>query len=167
MEPVKPHASALRKGRYSAPGLVYFITTNVERKQALIAPSGREVVIATLRWSRDNRRIWSLGYVVLDNHLHTMFILREGYALSTVMMSLKRHTAREINKLLGRAGEFWQAGYHDHAIRDETDFWNHYHYMHNNPVRCGWAEKAEDYLWSTAGRMILIGRLWDISRSGL
>ncbi len=150
MESEKPHAHALRKGRYSAPGWVYFVTTNVERQQPLLEPPGREIVIATLKWLGDNRRIWLLGYVIMDNHFHALFLLREGFTLAKVMMSLKRHTAREINKQLGRIGEFWQEGYHDHAIRDEADFWNHFHYTHTNPVRRGWVEKAEDYLWSTA-----------------
>ncbi len=145
-----PHTSALRKGRYSAPGKVYFITNIVEGRQALILPAGRDLIIEAFRWARDNARFWLLGYVVMDNHFHVMFMLREGYDLPKVMMSLKRHTAREINKRLGREGNFWQSGYHDHAIRDEADFWNHVRYIHNNPVKRGWVENAEDYLWSTA-----------------
>jgi putative transposase len=145
-----PHASALRKGRYSAPGKVYFITNIVEGRQAFILPAGRDIIIEAFRWARDNGRFWLLGYVVMDNHFHVLFMLREGHDLPKVMMSLKRHTAREINKLLNREGNFWQNGYHDHAIRDETDFWNHVRYIHNNPVKRGWVENAEEYLWSTA-----------------
>ncbi len=130
--------------------MVYFITTNVEQKRPLIAPPGREIIIEALKWARDNGRIWLLGYMIMDNHFHFIMMLREGFVLFKVMMSLKRHTSREINKLNQSGGEFWQEGYHDHAIRDEADFWGHFHYMHNNPVRRGWVEKAEDYLWSTA-----------------
>jgi REP element-mobilizing transposase RayT len=150
MEPDKPHSSTLRKGRYSASGLTYFITSNVEGKQALITPSAREIIIEAIKWARDNERIWLLGYVIMDNHFHFMPMLREGHDLSKLMGSLKRHTSREINKLTQNRGQLWQEGYHDHAIRDETDFWNHFHYMHNNPVRRNWVGRAEDYLWSTA-----------------
>jgi REP element-mobilizing transposase RayT len=150
MKPDKPHAGNLRIGRYSAPGGVYFITNNVEQKHPLLTPACREIAIDALKWARDNGRIWLLGYVIMDDHFHFMMMLREGFLLFKVMMSLKRHTAREINKIIDSAGQLWQEGYHDHAIRDETDFWNHFHYMHNNPVRRGWVEKPEDYLWSTA-----------------
>ena len=145
-----PHGRKLRKGRYFAPGLVYFITSNVAGKRPWLTSPRREIVIESLKWSRDNRRIWLLGYVILDDHFHTLFMLRESFVLSKVMMSLKRHVARAANRLAGREGEFWQEGYHDHAVRDEVDFWARFHYMHNNPVRRGWVEKAEDYLWSTA-----------------
>jgi len=146
----KPHSSDLRKGRFSAPGLVYFITSNVAHKRPLLLPEGREIVIASLKWARDNGRIWLLGYVIMDDHFHCLYMLREGHSLSKVMNNLKRHVSRQINLQSQVLGQFWQEGYHDHAIRDLDDFWHHFHYMHNNPVRRGWVERAEDYLWSTA-----------------
>ena len=146
----KPHSSDLRKGRYSAPGLVHFITSNVENKQPLLQPAGREIVIDSLKWARDNERIYLMGYVIMDDHFHFIYMLREGFTMPKIMNSLKRHTSREINKLRGVEGQFWQEGYHDHAIRNAVDFWKHFHYMHNNPLRRGWVEKAPDYLWSTA-----------------
>lgn len=145
-----PHSSSLRKGRFSNPGAVYFITSNILHRQPLLAPRAREVLIASLKWSRDDGRLWLLGYVIIDNHFHTLFALRDGNDLPRVMNSLKRHTARQSNQLLGRTGELWQEGYHDHVIRDEPDFWQHIQYMHDNPVRRGWVETAQAYAWSTA-----------------
>jgi len=152
----KPHQSALRKERISQPGWTYFITTNVHptHKQfgarPLLNPGAAEVIINAIDWLRDNGRIWRLGYVVMDDHLHLLMMLRAPYRLDQVMHSLKRYTAREINKLLGRTGSLWQPAYHDHAIRDGEDFWEHLHYMHDNPVRRGLAERPEDYIYSTA-----------------
>jgi putative transposase len=145
-----PHSADLRKGRFSAPGLVYFITSNVQEKRPLLYPDGREVVITSLKWLRDNGRIWLLGYATMDNHFHCLLTLRDAYTLPRVMNSLKRHTSSEINELAQVERQFWQEGYHDHGIRNLDDFRGHFHYMHHNPVRRGWVEKAEDYLWSTA-----------------
>jgi putative transposase len=141
---------ALRKGRYSVAGRVYFITTNVIRRQPLLVPPAREVIIGALRWSRDQGRLWLLGYTIMDDHFHTLFMLREGYSLSKLLDSLKTFTAREINRQRGQAGEFWQEGFHDHAIRDAGDFNHHLNYIHENPVRREWVERADDYAWSTA-----------------
>ena len=169
----KPHSSDLRKGRHSALGLVYFITSNVAGRQPLLQPVRREIVIGSLKWMRDNGRIWLLGYVIMDDHFHFIYMLREGYTMPQTMNSLKRHTSREINKLRDVEGALWQAGYHDHAIRDSVDFWNHFRYTHNNPVRRGWVERAEDYLWSTAHPSRQSDLDWDAigplgwSRSGL
>lgn len=146
----KPHARNLRQGRYSTPGVTYFITCNVAERRPWLTPGAQETIINALRWSRDNQRLWLFGYVVLNDHFHTLFMLRETMSLDRVMNSLKRHTARQTNLDLARTGQFWQRGYYDHAIRDEKDFWQHVKYMHDNPVRRGLVERPEDYVWSTA-----------------
>jgi REP element-mobilizing transposase RayT len=132
------------------PGVAYFVTSNVLRRQKLLDASAREIVIRTLTWLRDAKRLWLLGYVIMDDHFHALLILRNGYTLAGVMRSLKRHTSREINKVVGRTGELWQDGYHDHAVRDEPDFWHHVRYLRENPVRLGLVDRPEDYAWSTA-----------------
>jgi putative transposase len=157
-----PHQADLRKGRVSIPRICYFITTNVQDRHPLITPDAAEIIIASLKWLRDCNRIWLLGYTVMDNHLHFLMVLRAPHTLEEVLHSLKRHTAREINKLTGREGNFWQPGYHDHAIRDEADFWLRFHYMHNNPVRRGLVEQPENYLFSTAHPSRIDDVDWDI-----
>ena len=145
-----PHSASLRKGRFSNPGAVYFVTTNTLQRQPLLTQPAREIIIASLKWSRDAGRIWLLGYVVMDDHFHALFALRGTGALPWVMNSLKRHCARQVNQLSGRTGEVWQEGYHDHMIRDEPDFWQHVRYMQDNPVRRGLVERGEDYAWSSS-----------------
>lgn len=140
----------MRRGRYSIAGRAYFITTNVIRRQRLLTVPAREIIIGALRWSRDQGRLTLLGYVVMDDHFHTMFMLRERYDLEYLLNSLKSFTAREINRQRGQRGAFWQEGYHDHAIRDGADFDHHLEYMHTNPVRRGLCQSAEEYAWSTA-----------------
>ena len=146
----QPRGRALRLGRYSVAGRVYFITSNVIRRQRLLTPLAREIIIDALKWSRDHGRLRLLGYAVMDDHFHTLLMLRDEYAMEGLLNSIKSYTARQINLQQGRAGEFWQEGYHDHAIRDAADFDHHLTYLHNNPVRRGWVERPEDYAWCTA-----------------
>jgi len=147
----KPHGANLRKGRISLPGVCYFITTNVERGRPPIPfPAGAELIIESLRWLRDEGRVWRAGYVIMNDHTHFMIVLRGEHTLASALRSLKTFTAQRINSLLGRAGAYWQAGYYDHAIRDEPDFWTRLNYMHNNPVRRHLVERAEEYAYSTA-----------------
>jgi REP element-mobilizing transposase RayT len=162
----KPHSRDLRKGRYSAPGMTYFITCNVEQRRQWLTPPAREIVIDALRWSRDNNRLWLFAYVILDNHFHTLFMLRDAAGLDQVIHSIKRHCARQANLMIGRAGQFWQEGYHDHAIRDEADFWEHVKYMHDNPVRRDLVERPEDYFWSTAHADRKVDSDWERFLSG-
>jgi putative transposase len=150
MPPNKPNSAALRHGRFSAAGAAYFVTSNVQDRRPLLIPAAREIVIDSLLWARSQKHIWLLGYVILDDHFHTLVVLCEGMTLPIFMAGLKRHTARQTNKIRGQAGQFWQEGYHDHVIRDEPDLWRHVRYMHENPVRRGLVTKPEDYIWSTA-----------------
>src|SRR5688572_326528 len=150
MSAEQSHFAALRKGRFSSPGTVYFITSNVLNRQPILTPLARDIIIASLNWSCAAGRLWLLGYAVMDDHFHTLFSLRDTSALAWVMNSIKRHCARQINLKSKLVGELWQDGYHDHAIRDEADFWHHVSYLHENPVRRKWVERAEDYAWSTA-----------------
>ncbi|OKY73750.1 MAG: hypothetical protein BM485_16965 [Desulfobulbaceae bacterium DB1] len=51
-----------------------------------------------------------------------------------------------------RDGEFfplWQKRFYDHLIRDETDFARHLDYVHYNPVKHGFVDRAADFAHSS------------------
>jgi REP element-mobilizing transposase RayT len=107
---------------------------------------------------RDHGRIRLLGFVVMPDHVHVALALQEGWTLPQVMHSFKRHAAKQINAQAVAVGNrshesLWQAGYHDHYLRDRRDFMKRLDYMHDNPRRAGLAEQAEDYPFSTAHPM--------------
>jgi hypothetical protein len=59
---------------------------------------------------------------------------------------VKGFSARECNKILGRAGEpFWQSESFDHWIRDQAEFERVRLYIENNPVRAGLVVRPRDY----------------------
>ncbi len=84
------HGNALRTGRFSAEGTVYFITSNVENRRPLLDPATREIVIEALLWARTQGRIWLLGYAIMDDHFHVLLALRGDSTLASVMDGLKR-----------------------------------------------------------------------------
>jgi len=81
---------------------------------------------------------YDLGaWCVMPNHVHLILRPHEGHALSDILHSIKRHTAREANKFLGRTGDFWQKESYDHIIRDADDYWNQREYVLHNPKSAG------------------------------
>jgi REP element-mobilizing transposase RayT len=56
---------------------------------------------------------------IMPNHVHFLIETISEHPLSGVPHSLKSFTAKKANKLLGRAGQFWQMEYFDGAIRGE------------------------------------------------
>lgn len=84
-------------------------------------------------------------YVIMPNHIH--LIIRIGRceagapapALGGVMGWFKYQTTREINAQTGAAGRrFWQRSFHDHVIRDETEYRLIGQYIDDNPAK--WKE---------------------------
>lgn len=64
------------------------------------------------------------------------------------MHSLKRYTAVEANKLLGRQGQFWQHESYDHVVRDEAELNRVRDYVLKNPVKVGLVESPAEWPWS-------------------
>ena len=92
-------------------------------------------------------------HCVMPNHVHVMYtpLPKEGggyYAMSAIMHSLKRYTARQANLLLGREGSFWQHENYDHVVRDEAERQRIAEYILNNPVKAGLVSHWEDWEWS-------------------
>jgi len=56
----------------------------------------------------DGQRYELRAWVVMPNHVHVVVWPRPPETLSGVLHSWKSFTAKEANKVLGRAGEFWQ-----------------------------------------------------------
>jgi len=77
---------------------------------------------------------YDLGaWCIMPNHVHLLLSPKDGYELSDILHSIKRHSAAEANKALGRSGEFWQKESYDHILRDSDDYWNQRSYILRNP----------------------------------
>jgi putative DNA methylase len=98
----------------------------------------------------DGKRYRLIVWVVMPNHVHVMIEIFEGWPLDKILHSWKSYTANEANKFLQRKGKFWFREYFDRYIRDERHFANAVNYIHENPVKAGLVEKAEDWPYSSA-----------------
>jgi type I restriction enzyme R subunit len=74
-----------------------------------------------------------------------------------IMHSIKRYTARECNRRLGRAGRFWQEESYDHCVRDDGELERIIHYVENNPVKAGLVESAVLWEFSSAHDRAALG----------
>lgn len=118
----------------------------------LSQPEVARIVVDSLHFLDGN--VYDLDvFSVISNHAHVLFRPLEKedgtyHALQTIMHSLKRHTARQANKVLGREGAFWQHESYDHVVRDRQEWERIVAYVLNNPVKAGLVERWEDWPWT-------------------
>jgi putative transposase len=102
---------------------------------------------------RDGKAYDLDAFCILNNHMHIVFtpcLDADGScrSLSSIMHSLKRHTARQANLLLEREGEFWQHENYDHLVRDDADWRRIITYVLNNPVAAGLVKGWDEWKWA-------------------
>lgn len=156
----------------------YLTWSCYKRMQLFKNPAIRDAFAAAIAVAREQHRFRLLSWVIMPEHVHIIIVprpvlcIRAGRTLiasrSTVKMiarDLKGSfgedvierwrilRAKVLDKIRTRQGvlRFWQAGGgFDRNIRTEEELWRETCYVHDNPVRRGLVERAEDWRWSSA-----------------
>lgn len=140
------HGNRLRSGRVSEVGRAYLVTTVTCGREPIFADFARaRCAIAELRRCDALELSRTLAFVLMPNHLHWLVQVREA-SLSALVQRFKSVSAKNINALDGAPGRRrWQAGFHDHAIRDGEDLQAVSRYIVANPLRAGIVRSVRDY----------------------
>ena len=110
-------------------------------------------VLASIEYGAQRGDYELHAWVIMPNHVHLLITPRVN--VSKALGSLKAGSAKSANLLLGRAGQtFWQDESYDHFVRNDEELRRIQRYIENNPVTAGLVSKAEDYVWSSAGRPV-------------
>ncbi|MCU0782678.1 MAG: transposase [Verrucomicrobia bacterium] len=98
------------------------------------------------------------AWVIMPNHVHLIVDVWET-PLSRLVKQWKGTTATKVNRLLGRAGHFWQEDYFDTRIRDAKHLAQAIRYVENNPTKAKFVRDPKEWRWSSARRRDAFGRL--------
>lgn len=148
---------------------LYYVTFTVHQwADVFTREIYREEIISNLRYCQEKKGLEIYGWVVMSNHIH--LILRAvDDNLSDIIRDFKKYTSKAIYRhiknnphesrkdwlllVLSYRGKiwFWAAGYHGEEVLSSAFFYSKLDYIHLNPVRAGIVEKAEDYIYSSAG----------------
>jgi putative transposase len=148
----------------------YFITaTTVDWLPLFREPEITGILIDSLRFLIQNKRLALHAYVIMTDHLH---LVASGEDLSRQMANFKSFTARKIIdyyqeqqnqavleklallKLAHKTEsdyQLWQEGSHPERIKDEEMLAQKVEYIHFNPVRKGFVDGPELWRLSSAG----------------
>ena len=105
---------------------------------------------------RDGKVFDLYAFCIMANHVHAVFEPSRSdcqsdlpdLPLQKIMQSLKRHTARQANLILGREGAFWQDESYDHVVRDQAEFLRILSYVLENPIKAGLVSRWEEWPWT-------------------
>jgi REP element-mobilizing transposase RayT len=138
-------------------GSAYFLTFHLRSggiaNPRPLCPQERAVVKrAILFW---HGKKWAVNMLtVMPDHVHILArpleISSETWpSLGEILKSVKRASAREINRRRGERGALWQADTFDHIIRSDKEFDQKASYILGNAVKAGLVEDGWTYdgLW--------------------
>ena len=172
--------------RIDHPSNAYFLTfTVVDWVDIFSRKIYRDIVIDSFKYCRSFKGLKVWGYVIMTNHVHSILIAQQNN-LPDIIRDFKRHTASTILKSIQTPEESrrdWMMKRFEFAaksnVRNSThQLWTHDNrakelvsekftmqkldYIHLNPVRAGFVDKAEDWIYSSARNYLYLPALMDV-----
>ena len=129
---------------------VYFLTARVYGKQHILnTDTKKQLLLDIINKVFLKYQFKMYAWVILNNHYHIEFKTRLGSDLVKVMQFIHGRCSFKINNLENCRGRKIFQNYWDHGIRNEHDFYVHFNYIHNNPVKHGYVNEMGEYPFSS------------------
>ncbi|MGO4380606.1 REP-associated tyrosine transposase [Pseudoduganella sp. RAF53_2] len=136
------------------PGGRYFFTVVSEgRRRILTDAAFRHNLRFAIQRVRARYPFDIIAFVLLPDHLHTIWTLPEGDS----NFPLRWRLIKGLVTHQGGQNSPWQHRYMEHWLRSEEDFRQHFDYLHWNPMKHGLVARVVDWPWSTFHRYIAEG----------
>ncbi|WP_439882318.1 transposase [Pontibacter sp. MBLB2868] len=148
--------------------IAFFTATILEWKHLLKPDKYKAIILSSLRFLVENKRVKIYGFVIMPNHIHLLWKMEELYKREDVQRDFLKYTAQQIKFDLkqqypavlekfrvgakDRQYQLWERNtlsvycYSTAVTEQKMD------YIHNNPIQEKWhlAALPEDYHYSSA-----------------
>lgn len=148
----------MRYRRILEQGATDFFSVNLADRSSRVLVDRVDDLREVVRRARREHPFEILAWVVLRDHMHTVWELTAGDAeYPTRWALIKAGFSRAIprtepigssRRVKGDRG-IWQRRYWEHRIRDDKDLERHADYIHFNPVKHGHSARAVDWPYSS------------------
>ncbi len=155
--------------RHNDPGHAHELTFSCYKRRAFLSKNRtRQFFAEAVSQARVTYRFHVWAYVVMPEHVHMLIWPTEDpYSISIILQSIKQSVSRKAIRYLRESAQtglhllatgqkhrpyrFWQdGGGYDRNVTERQTLRKMVEYIHNNPVRRGIAEYAEEWEWSSA-----------------
>jgi putative transposase len=159
----------MRRKIFVGEGHAYFVTFSCYRRRSLLDDDqAKGIVIHFLTAQLANQQGSCLGFVVMPDHVHALVWFSGEDRLSLFMNQWKRRSSMQMKGLyrdrlsaygesVDLQGPMWQPKVYVFNVHSERKAKEKLDYMHNNPVKSGLVQHAQDWLYSSA-RWYLLGK---------
>jgi REP element-mobilizing transposase RayT len=155
-----PRSSDLRLHRLSDAPATFFVTKSLHPKKAILDESVRGIIVSALAFNVEHKRIHLRAFVVMPDHWHALFALRDKWTLPKFMHDLMSFVGGKTSSLLQRHRTSWQDGYYDTHVKTAKQFEFVTYYIEQNPVVRGLVESPAQWEASSATRTDLVTDPW-------
>ncbi len=141
---------------------LYFSTHTIhEWQNILLIKNIPEIIFNAFQYLTKNEQINIYAYVIMPNHFHWIYQIKDPYSNSKIKHTLLSFTAKEILSQLGALKEYflvnkenkkyqvWKSPSLSVEIQGNKFFNQKFNYIHLNPIRAGLVSAEENYIYSS------------------
>ena len=151
----------------------FFTATILEWKHLLKPDKYKDIVVGSLKFLVQNGRIKLFGFVLMPNHIHIIWQMRENVKSADVQRDFLKYTAQQMKfdlqqnhpavlekfrvKLKDRSYKIWEHWPLSVPLWSSKVLEQKLDYIHRNPVQEKWqlANLPENYFYSSARYYLL------------
>ena len=142
----------------------FFTATIDDWKPLLKEKKYKEIIIDSLKFLCHKQIVTVIGFVIMDNHVHIIWQSKGDNKIKLVENSFIKYTSKKFKETLIKDDQI--SNYKTNSPDREYQFWKRkslsielfspnvllqkLNYIHQNPVRAGLCEMAENYYFSSA-----------------
>ena len=144
----------------------FFTATIVGWKKLLEPDKFKDIIISSLRFLVEDKRVKLFSFVIMSNHIHLIWQMQPLIYPQHVQRYFLKFTAQKIKAALqehhpqvlshfeseskDRSYQFWKRRALSIELRTDKVYQQKLDYIHWNPVKAGICKLPEDYKYSSA-----------------
>lgn len=165
--------------RYYTSNAYYFFTVVTYKRQPIFQDiNAIQLLKESIQTIKQKYPFTIEAIVILPDHIHCVWKMNEkDVYYSKRWQFIKMYFSKQYKKedqstitptssrFFKREKTIWQRRFWEHRIRNEKDLYQHFDYIHYNPVKHGYVNNPKDWEWSTFHKFVENG--WYDSEWGM
>jgi len=165
-----------RNYKFHNPDGIYFISfAVVSWLDVFTRRLYKDSLVETFRFCQENKGLIIFSWVIMTNHVHLIIKSDGSNKLPDIVRDLKKFSSKKLVKMFSenpkesrkkiflevfknegqrncnnKKYQFWRQDNKPIEIWSNSVIQTKLNYIHNNPVKAGFVQRAEDYLYSSA-----------------